>query len=888
MSLGFDNVQYNNNISSNPTSSNLQSSSVQNTSGQSSTPINMVPDEKKYLELCKSLGITIDELRIICSATPNFLALSLDEQKQYIQNRPVGQPTITPKAEIPASENAETVPELPAKEVILMEATEFDHQAYQEMSLDEKAKLYAQEVAKNKFLLGGTDGETRTIEEWNALSDEQKYKLIENQVKALKNEDLRGLFKEEEVHKLLEEKMTTLQAANYNGKSLQEFNNKPEGMNQPEFNAQKVAAINDYLFDVCEPTEIQHEMLQKSAEFNDGVLEILKEKVEQDPKLKEKYGELLADENLQFNEKHVVQALKDMKMTPLHATRDILKKKIDNNKASEEEVELFEFYENIVGENGVGKKLVKLAQSDNAPNYGRMEAFNNSEYGKLYNTATADNESKVLILKSYVDKEFADLSPQDRAKAVSQLMEELVGGEPNNIELAIRLYGTVTRNSTEEQKIALAKEVGDIQVELNAINAQELGDEAGRVYAETLHNAHCDCKNAEERQHLANCANVTIKNMSESQRVNSAQVFTVFDDETVQTGYASIALDSEQTKDVENQRVMLEAVSANSMQSVRINTAQNLHKAYSENQVPLVETFSQDKDVAVAMNEAKNLDKYAVENQTAVFDVMKNRFEQDDFEKDEAIVQLNSLSDQIQNCDVSNQLGMHKSIMSSKYTEVQEHAAGNIVNYDSSVQQAAMDTVYETGNQKAIENAVNNMAEYKSPDVQSQELIRVVCENALANSSDMQLAKNADNEDNVSKIFSGKFSLQEASKLPVSERREYFLKYFRQLPIEEKIKLITSVTSLSQKKTIYKMVALSDPTLFTMIISDADRAQEIKEMNIQGVSDKVDIMISRKKYSSNEFKELAEKYENPDKHMSIPKDLTQNPLKKGQKFEMKA
>lgn len=153
----------------------------------------------------------------------------------------------------------------------------------------------------------------------------------------------------------------------------------------------------------------------------------------------------------------------------------------------------------------------------------------------------------------------------------------------------------------------------------------------------------------------------------------------------------------------------MEAVSQNSSLNVRKDISIRLPEAYKENQENAVRSFIQDKEVALYMNKQNILHKFDKDNQLGIFKIYQNRFEQNDFDRDETISNLNHLSDQIKDCDKNNQLEMHNDIMSSKYSEVQTHAAGNIKSYDPSVQADAYETVFASGNQKAVEVAFQNL-----------------------------------------------------------------------------------------------------------------------------------------------------------------------------------
>lgn len=165
--------------------------------------------------------------------------------------------------------------------------------------------------------------------------------------------------------------------------------------------------------------------------------------------------------------------------------------------------------------------------------------------------------------------------------------------------------------------------------------------------------------------------------------------------------------------------------------------------------------------------------------------MFKDRFEQDDFSKEEAISQLNVLADQIKDCHKDSQLAMHKDIMQSKYSEVQEHAAANIKDYDMTVQAKALDTVYASNNEKAIEAAVTNLENAPSY-IQETELPRVTGEAAARNNL-IEFAQTSDAVSLQERLASGvQLSQSEFDALPSDVKREYFANYFKKLPLEQK------------------------------------------------------------------------------------------------------
>ena len=259
----------------------------------------------------------------------------------------------------------------------------------------------------------------------------------------------------------------------------------------------------------------------------------------------------------------------------------------------------------------------------------------------------------------------------------------------------------------------------------------------------------------------------------------------------------------------------------------------------------------------------------ASENQNDAFDLLYNRLNEY-FEGDDAIKYLNNLSDQIQNCDKNNQLDMHNRMMGSQYSEVQQHTAGNIGNYDPSVQADALDSVYATGNENAIESAVESIVNSPSSDVVQQVLPRVITEAAKDNSFIIQ----TDNNDNSTvdssalqqKILSGaKLTPQEYASLSSSQKKEYFSNYFKKLPLEQKIKMLSSLPNGTLKKSVYTAIARLDSNLFTAIVKDKDRAEMLLGMGLpEDINQKIDKIVNFLAVSDIGYRNIAEKYDITD------------------------
>lgn len=195
------------------------------------------------------------------------------------------------------------------------------------------------------------------------------------------------------------------------------------------------------------------------------------------------------------------------------------------------------------------------------------------------------------------------------------------------------------------------------------------------------------------------------------------------------------------------------------------------------------------------------------------------------FEGKDAIKYSNALSDQIQYCAKENQLAMHNEMMTSKYSEVQQHVAGNIKNYDPTVQADALSTVYRSGNEKAIATAVNDvLPAIKSPDAQQIALKQAV----------MELAGIADDSEIQAKFANGTLSKAEIAQLSSSERRDYYVKLFDSATPAEKIKYLKSIPNGRSRQTVYNLIGTYYKNTFKSLIeSDVSTAEAMFNMGLK-------------------------------------------------------
>ena len=427
---------------------------------------------------------------------------------------------------------------------------------------------------------------------------------------------------------------------------------------------------------------------------------------------------------------------------------------------------------------------------DGPVNYGRLAKFEETDFGELYNSATTHEEKAAYIMK-YLKSQDADVN--FKAEFISELVQK-------DKKLGALLYNEFIGSSSNEDKLKFAKSKIGYMPEMNSWGVNEFDEASTQALAQTQKEIQkIDPKRAQR---------IAIMSQNNADGEHLAQLSSVhagFGDVEVERNLADRALDQNVVNAQQQQEILTNTFNMSSRE-VRIHAGINIDKTYNENQLPLHNQAIKDKDVNDAMANDGTYSRYAKENQTAALSAQKQRFEQDDYSKEEAIAGLNKLSDFIPDCDKDNQLAMHKEMMTSKYSEVQEHVAGNIKNYDPSVQNDAMSVVYQSGNKKAIEVAVSSIPEFKSPDAQQVALKQAT----------MELA----DKDFQTKFANGTLSQTEISRLSSSERRDYYINLFDKATATEKIKFLKELPAGRAKQTVYNLIGTYYKNLFVQMVSD--------------------------------------------------------------------
>ena len=794
--------------------------------------------EKKneIVELAEKLGITSCQLRDIMKEDPKFLNLSFEQQRetvtQLIDENSVEQPveqSVQQNIIIESTKSAD------------VKAVEYNFSDFQKADLDSKVETYAEELAKNKFLYNSGE---KQIAEWEALSDAEKKAKIDaerNELNALKKNYTTEGKKNFNFNVYLSRKMEILQAANYHEMSLEKFEGEPT----------KDQLLHDYVFAVVDANldsksgnlKPEATCTKRQFEYYNRQKFLTKAIVDE---LRRSGDTSLYDSGADFvmSQSEIKEHCKKLNKLPFEIEYNYLKHKAqDGIKLSDYEKSKYDDLKKF--DTPAGKQI--FASLKNPQNHGIIEDLKNSKYGEDWDMAkNASDEDKMLILHKYVAEKMKSLPEDEKSKFFNEFISEYAAEDSLvAIEFATKHLNRIDKKE-QKQLVQNATELVDLFL---AIDVNNLTPEMKKQIAEK--------QNAlrKENPELYSLLAQTVTQIADEGSFESfREGYLKSNDKKVLTSLVYRAYDAKRSSQVGQQKILLGVFENENIDvDIRKQAAIRLDEAYKENQVSLTKIASKQKEVNDAMIEDGTFSRFEKENQTQAFEILKKRTEQSDYTDEEAIEQLNKLSDGIQYCDKDNQLDMHNSMMKSKYSEVQEHTAGNIKNYDPSVQSAAMDAVYASGNEKAIETAVSGLSEFKSSDVQRQETVRVICEDALNN-------KKADMKE---KFLSGELTYAEVKKLPASQRRYYFQDYFKKLPLDKKIKILSNMScGNAQKRIIFTMIARNNTHLFNEICKDKDRVASLLEMGLpEDVKNKVKGVVSFLAVADIGFQGIAKKYD---------------------------
>lgn len=909
MNLNIGNEKVNN---INTVSSTVQSSTVQ-ASSTSSAPIKMVDEEKN--KLCKNLGITIDEYDAIIAKNPTFKTANLGEQQKIVtayksEVAAKAQATTTPQQN-------EEKPAETATETQSVESNPYTYANKAEYNKkDVKGKIedcYA-ELAKNIYIHGATLGKislpAHSAEEWAKLSDAQKQAEVEKlkqfidtvpELKTLKaqfNTKVEGKGQEalvDAVMDMIQTANTTYSEGDKVGMAFTDFikldeydraqriedylsfenasnlnENDKKFLARTEMLKKQVASkISEIRAEAAKkagkkaPKPLNPEQLDTSdiakymKYYNLNENELLYKGISETPDFnfenlsKEDQKAYIYFGKLGSTDDHkLIQNAKAKNALALKSEYDAIKAKIQKGEevSSNEQGKLSILEEYLNSEEG--KLALKNAENLPTPktDYEKSVVKDYETISTQLNGVAHGSDIKSVAMVSAIEQKIEGMSKEDAVKYISTFINMNSAEEGPAIALAFvnkypellddkNLLGSNALNTDElntEQTQRLSKTASD---SANSGSKEDIvaAQRFFRTSSRVLGMPHCKGAEHDDKKGLI-ADGMSQISTAEDLKYGADMVATITDAEKSKKTIDKISNAKNANHDVQIHIAKISSLATEGAGAHYVDIAgKNSSKAaayISENGI-IAQLSAKDQTEALVATRA-NIEKH--------------------FKGQKAIQYSNSLADQIQNCDKNNQLAMHNEMLNSKYSEVQEHVAGNIKNYDVSVQSKAVESIVATGNVKATEVAVANLC--TAPQVvQDDANLKGILNSAYSNTT----TEYATNSEIQQKIASGaKLTSQEFYALSPQEKQSYIANYFKSLPTAKQFKILSNLTDVNLKKTIFKRLINEDKNFFRSLVeNDANTAEFAYNMHI---GEEIVMEVAKRKSASDiKFALLSQK-----------------------------
>lgn len=736
---------------------NTTSAGTSNVSAVSTSAKNdnnsILTGKKPKEELLKQLGLTTEQYLKICRENPNFETLPLEKQLEYIKNN--AQNSI--QTEFQAVDKKDSQNSLNSSQDVSQtgndsetsaqvqdeESPFFNKAEYAKLSKNEKMNVYIEEYAKNSFMFADKDN-PKTAEEWNALTDDEKARYLNDAKTGLKDKFAEVLKSTSDniVNFALDGMMTDLLVANHNNMRVKQFYGEEEYGGYKYEQRHREEDIYSYLNEV--------ELIEKDINCPSSLSQIDKARLQKERLLAQAVGDITGDENMcpsdartylernnlseydvefmYLNKKSSEGKLSDYEKAHLEELKNLL----DNDtfqtalqeskyqglqrlKAEREEAvkngdsTRLDALDKVINSEE-SKKLEKIYENRDKKTVETPQEFNDfkdSAFGKLY-ANTTDSSAKAGIMLAYLND---SVPAEKRAEVAAKLSQGLEAEGPEGLATNIKFLeaGLAIKNYAK----TIAKDSNVNRVNLANNNNIKNGKEPDAGTLQIIQARNKDAfKTSKTDQEKNEYKNVIIDSnkVIEKHGSNQSKAVTV-------NSYAELSYDDEigislndvnySNTDFELQRQGFDKINPDASDNVKTHGALNAYKALEGNQNYSLEQYTKGSKAATkAAAEDGTYTKFAESEQVAGMNTTNQRIEEN-FEGQEKIDLLVKSADYIKDAAVSNQLEMHKIVMTSEYDEVLQHASSNINKYHESVQADAIRASYETGNQKAID-AVNS------------------------------------------------------------------------------------------------------------------------------------------------------------------------------------
>lgn len=864
--MEFTNVNAENpNVNSTTSAASTSQASASAQAKPENTSIMAKPQD----ELLKKLGITEAEYMAMVNANPEFATMSLEKQLEYIsknktktteqtsQNNNTAQPsqaaTASESESAATQTSAQTTQNETPKESL--DHLYFNNEDYSHLPLSKKMEVYVKEYAKNSFMYSDSEN-PKTLDDWNNLSKEEQTKYIaeskkglEEKFSAVLNEtssDLKG--------KAIDAMMTDLQAANYGGYTIEQMNKLDQN--------QKSDLVYSYLSEVKElapntlsdsdKARLQYQQTLvdavSSAAGRDNMCladaeqymkdnnltqtEVLHEyltKKSQTGKLTEKEEKLLNSLDTKLNDPAMKLALLEAKVQGL----ENLETELEEAKKNGDTARAEQLEKNINSKDS--QEIRKWAEDNKIEKKEppkKYTKFMESSFGKLYDQ-TSDPQERAAILMAYI-KETHPNSSKKQSKLAIDLYEGLCSEGIDAAETKVSFLSaclsfdpeigtklmdkatpyTTTAGTNEAIRDgrnlapAVMQKVGEIQYKFSQsqIGTQKLNERAEKYLLSK--------KPVNIGVGLISSTQGALENSNISDETKDAYIGGL-GEANKETEIANKNIDITTTyKDADLQLKSNKTINKFATEESKAYGAVHTDLMLSENQTKLASMYTKDSKLATeAFVEDGTWARFDKENQTEGMELAYNRTDEL-FEGDEKIELLNKNADHIANADKENQLDMHNFYMESKYSDVVEHAAGNIYKYDESVQGDALDSTRNTGNQDAIDAAMSNFDKY--PDyVQENPKYQAMQQETEVRQAQEVAQQVAEFHEQYEKLTGMQSNIEQ--EITDDEQKLSYIKNFLNASPQEQFKMLSKIP-MSWQGTVFSKIATYCPQMLSGLV----------------------------------------------------------------------
>lgn len=411
---------------------------------QQSVNIDMTSNNAKQ-ELLERLGITEVQLDTICEKYVDFYSKSPEEQSIIVNN-------------FDYSQNANAVSPETSEDISDMETSGFNHVEFASLSNEKKVDVYAQELARNRFLFGNSEG-GRIQSSWEQLSDIQKQELISAAKNDIVKNGSEGKFDDKEINKILQYGLTKVQAANKKGISFDAL--KAMGDNEAK------EVIHEYVVDVDKEnlSKGQQQYLQHQKDLTQAIVEYAKNK-----------GINLGELPDVLSPAEVKQYCKQLGVTDIDVQKAYLLnlKENGNNLHPEQEKRLLRLTKQ--------SEFMEAVENIPAKDYGRMTDLFESDFGDLFNSAQGTDEKLAVVMK-YAKGKFEGLAPEQKRQAYLELISELVHSDP---DIGTMFHEKYVADSSHDEQLRIIKSADETMRVTNAYNNNVFSEDATRLMSQDI------------------------------------------------------------------------------------------------------------------------------------------------------------------------------------------------------------------------------------------------------------------------------------------------------------------------------------------------------------------------------------------------------------------